>query len=491
MLIILNYQKSQSTSACLICAHCISFAQSPYQGRFRYNLVGNAVLAMVNLKTSFDSADYQQMNYDHELYRLKTATTMKTTSATTQSIPRFIPYRQNDIVEMCLVNTSSDMINHEDFRKLTDLLSSIFHFQFHKTIESLKTAYAPIDPDTDTRHYAPVNQSRNNTDQDNFIDLMRVLLEQANYNRISQDELNQAMNKSSLFKIRLQVDFDDFSEALLFYRGETLKSETVKRFFGLSSRTIEFINFERVVIYIRFREDYEDEKDDMPGTKPGATLLKLFQNVPRADLEMLFPNTCIRMRTIDKLIIGVPAVISGAVVLTTKLGASLVLLGSLFGFWFGLHSQPVELNKTALMALLAGMVALGGYLWKQFNNFKNRKLRFMQSLTQNLYFKNLDNNSGVFHRLVNDAEEEECKEATLAYYFLLTNPQGLTKPQLDKMIESWLETEWQCTINFEIQDALEKLKVLGLIESNGGVLHAISIDECIQKLIHRWDMFHS
>jgi hypothetical protein len=30
--------------------------------------------------------------------------------------------------------------------------------------------------------------------------------------------------------------------------------------------------------------------------------------VPRADLEMLFPNARVRMRLIDKLLIGVPAV---------------------------------------------------------------------------------------------------------------------------------------------------------------------------------------
>ena len=93
----------------------------------------------------------------------------------------------------------------------------------------------------------------------------------------------------------------------------------------------------------------------------GSTLLKLFQNVPKADLEMLFPNTRVRMRTIDKLLIGVPALISGGIVLTTKLGASLVLLGSLLGFWLGLGGHPVEMNKTSIMVLLAG---LGGYLWK-------------------------------------------------------------------------------------------------------------------------------
>ena len=98
---------------------------------------------------------------------------------------------------------------------------------------------------------------------------------------------------------------------------------------GLVSKTIAFTNYERVVVYIRFRDDYQQTKDQLPACRPGSTLLKLFQNVPKADLEMLFPNTPVRMRTVDKLLIGVPAVVSGGIVLTTKLGASLVLLGSL------------------------------------------------------------------------------------------------------------------------------------------------------------------
>ena len=37
---------------------------------------------------------------------------------------------------------------------------------------------------------------------------------------------------------------------------------------------------------------------------------------------------------------------------------------------------------------------------------KGTLYRFLQTLTQNLYFKNLDNNAGVFYRLLDEAEEE-------------------------------------------------------------------------------------
>ena len=395
---------------------------------------------------------------------------------------RFIPYRKHDIVEMCLQDNLLSA-QEKDFRQLYYMLSSIFHFEFHQVTESLKDVYAPVDPDTDTRLFDNIERLSDLS----FVDLLGGLLEKANYERITEADLNKAMSESSMFKIRLHVDFKDFSEVLLFCRGVSTRQEVLKSWMGLRSKKIEFTNYDRVVVYIRFKDDYQQLKTAMPLCKPGATLLKLFQNVPKADLEMLFPNTRVRMRMIDKLLIGVPAVVSGGIVLTTKLGASLVLLGSLFGFWLGLSNQPVELNKTAIMVLLAGLVALGGYLWKQFNNFKNRKLRFMQTLTESLYFKNLDNNAGVIYRLADDAEEEECKEAILAYYFLLISKQPLSRQELDRKIEDWLVKKWHCDVDFEIDDALEKLITLGLVQELDDQYSATDIENSIKKLDQRWD----
>jgi hypothetical protein len=244
-----------------------------------------------------------------------------------------------------------------------------------------------------------------------------------------------------------------------------------------------------VVVYIRLRDDLQPKDSAMPDCKPASALLKLFQNVPKGDLEMLFPNTTIRMRTQDKLLIGIPAVVSGGIVLTTKVGASLLLLGSLMGFWFGLSEQPVELNKTTILALLAGFGALAGYIWKQISSFKNRKMRFMQTLTQNLYFKNLDNNAGVFHRLISDAEDEECKEALLAYYFLHICDQPLTASELDRQIEHWFEQQWQCEIDFEIEDALHKLRRFELVEEKDGRYRAVALQTAINILDKRWDNY--
>lgn len=121
------------------------------------------------------------------------------------------------------------------------------------------------------------------------------------------------------------------------------------------------------------------------------------------------------MKTIDKIIIGVPAAVSGITVLVTKLGASLLLVGSVISSWLGLR-------------------------------------------------------------------KEEVKEAVLAYYFLLTANGKLTKKELDRRIENWLAEKWNCHIDFEIGDAVNKLERLGLIHNDAGYLRCLPLNDAKRQL---------
>lgn len=398
---------------------------------------------------------------------------------------RFIPFRKVDVIEMCLSTGDLDKQQRQQFRQMASMIQKLFHVSFQARIESLKSSFAGINPDSDT---VKVDlPSTMHHDDLSFVAQLESLLNKANYEKVTEQTLKQALCHDSLMKVRLQVDFSDFSEVLLFARGERETEETITTLWGLRKTKIRFINYDRVVIYIRFNEHIEEKRQQTFNLQPGGVILKLFKNVPKADLEMLFPNTEVRMRLIDKLLIGIPAVISGGIVLTTKLGASILLLASLFGFWLGIKSQPVELDQAALVVIFAGLGAVGSYFWKQFNNFKNRKLRFIQTLTQHLYFKNLDNNAGVFHRLIDDAEEEECKEAILAYYFLLKATTPITRQALDQNIEKWLLDKWGQKVDFEITDALEKLEALGLVEIlDDQRLVASTLNKAQEATLNHW-----
>jgi hypothetical protein len=408
-----------------------------------------------------------------------------------QNRNRFIPYRKADVVEMCITDARLSDADQSLFRDFCRILESLIHFEFHHQLETLKDCYAPFNPDADTRliqTYSPQEKQRL---QKKLVESMSAVLNAANFEKVTQADLKEALAEESLFKIRLEVDFQDFDEVIFYRRGETKKRETLVKFFGLKKKPIDFTNYERVAIYIKFKERayFEAKNRESRNFFPGSTIIKLFQNVPKADLEMLFPNSEVRMKTIDKIIIGIPAAVSGIAVVATKLGASILLIASIIAFWLGLKEKEVVIQQQHLVALAVGLAALGGFMFKQINKFKNRKIKFMKALAESLYFKNLDNNAGVFHHLIDAAEEEEFKEAVLAYYFLLTEDRDLTKAHLDAAVESWFETKHNCRINFEIADALQKLERFRLVDQDGDIIRCKSLDHAKRQLDSIWDNY--
>ncbi len=383
----------------------------------------------------------------------------------------YIPFRKRDLIHRCADDpTLLRNTQRTDFLSATGLITAIYHHQFHAHLEALKDLYAPIDPDRDT-----IAIDAETPDAPLFRAKLRELLIAANYQEVTRQQLALALHRDSLLTIRLQVDFDSFDDVLLFYRGETKRTETLRSLFGLRRRKVEVTAYDRVLIYLR------------PRGGAAAVVLKLFKNVPRADLEMLFPNTTAHMKTLDKLMIAIPAAISGGVVLFTKLGATLLLVGGFISFWLGLSDREVTIDQGALIALGAGLASLGAVLWREFNKFKNRKLAFMKALTENLYFRNLDNNQGVLARLIDAAEEEECKEALLGYFMLLRHNGPMTAAALDAAVESWFASELECPIDFDVSDSLRKLQALGIVAAEGDTWRAIPAPDAVRTMDAWWD----
>ena len=402
---------------------------------------------------------------------------------------RFIPFRKRDIVAMCLAEGTFAGAEADAFRQCAAMVASLIHHEFHARLEALKDAYAPVAADADTRAVQALDGARPPAHPHALVRALTAVLERANYESVSRKELHNALEEESLFKVRLHVNYDDFDEVLVFKRGETQRTETIRRWFGLRKRTLTFVNYDRVLVYVRFKDaaHFRRRRRKRLHFVPGTVFIKLFQNIPKADVEMLFPNAEVRMKMTDKLAIGVPALVSGAIVALTKLGATAVLVGALVAFWMGWRKDEVKLDQAALLGLAAGLFAIGGYLWRQFSNFRNRKIQFLKVLADSLYFKKLDTNAGVFHGLIDAAEEEECKETLIGYYFLHAAKEPVTAADLDRRIEVWFRDKWGCTLNFDIRDAVRKLVRFGLAEREGQTYRAVPLAEARRRLDRYWD----
>ena len=96
----------------------------------------------------------------------------------------------------------------------------------------------------------------------------------------------------------------------------------------------------------------------------------------------------------------------------------------------------------------------------------------------------------MIFNLITNAEEEEVKEAVLAYYFLLTNDVSLSEENLDRMIELWFEKNRNCSLDFDIEDAIHKLQRLGLAHKESDLWTVIPLNEATRKLDEIWDGYY-
>src|SRR5205823_4856583 len=148
-------------------------------------------------------------------------------------------------------------------------------------------------------------------------------------------------------------------------------------------------------------------------------------------------------------------------------------------------------GAASLATLLGPLGVLGGYGYKQWYGYKVTKQMYSKLLTESLYYQTLDNNGGVLTRILDEAEEQEFREAVLAYFALwrFAPPQGWTGEQLDDYVEMYLEANAKLEVDFEIGDALDKVERLGLVTKTGNMYKAVPIATALEKLDYRWDNY--
>ena len=111
-------------------------------------------------------------------------------------------------------------------------------------------------------------------------------------------------------------------------------------------------------------------------------------------------------------------------------------------------------------------------------------------LTDNIYYRNVNNNAGIFDYVIGAAEEQDCKEAFLAYHFLLAR-RPPTASELEARVEAWLKATFGVDVEFEVSDALAKLERLGLVERRRGTALCLTAGRAFAELHRVWVKFSS
>lgn len=207
--------------------------------------------------------------------------------------------------------------------------------------------------------------------------------------------------------------------------------------------------------------------------------IKLFKHIPLADSEIIFPEKIIRMKSFDLTMLFVTGFI-GLFILVRNL------------------SDP-NASKSAIVIVLSVLVA---YAIKIFTGFRRTRSNYMAQMTHELYHKSLDNDAGVLQYLIDSLEEQEVKEALLAYFCLWEAGRPMSEEELDGTIEGFIKENFNgLEVDLEIEDALDKVveregehpyKHMPIVTTStapdGTILYqAKPLEEALRVMDQKWD----
>ena len=262
-------------------------------------------------------------------------------------LERFIPISLEMLIKDLLNSSLLATEQHSAFQNFCTTYISLFHAQSHSQLQYVRHLYQPYNPDRDTL----ISNDEGTAGQ--LAQLKKALyaiLENANYERISASDIDEALNKTSPHGVKVSVDFTDFAEVSLYYRGSAIKTELHRNWkqFSFRKQAINVLIYRRLFVLLQpknrqqwlayFTKDKKMSpekaaqhadtalKKSSASNEENVVYLKLFKDIPRADLEMQFPNTRIQIRLFDKIKLGVMGgggTAGGVMATLSKFGAAI------------------------------------------------------------------------------------------------------------------------------------------------------------------------
>ncbi|HGG61201.1 MAG TPA: DUF3754 domain-containing protein [Gammaproteobacteria bacterium] len=402
----------------------------------------------------------------------------------------FIPISRFALIEHLLQDAAPE--NRDAYARLLHRLAAWRHLQFRDQLLRLKERYLPFSPDRDTRRVRQYDAAQKRQLQNELINELETMLRHANYQPVLREDMERIFAAGSAYGLELQVDLSEFERVLLYSRGsgvETLYRRDPKTLF-LRKKKIEVAIFQRLFLLLKLKPKAQRLEEIMAEHRISRKkaekrlkkarerlpeqidsdyiYLKTFKRIPQIDLEMLFPNTRIRLRPFDKIKLGVTAgggTIGSAVGAATKFAAAA--------------------NPLAAAGVLLG---LAGVVFRQVKKFFTQKNKYMMVLAQKLYFHNLANNRGVLTLLTDRAEEEEIKENYLLYHALLKADEPQPLAVLKQRIEDELAETFGVNIDFDIDNAIQALTADGLVTRHAdGRLSALPPARALPLIDEKWN----
>lgn len=396
----------------------------------------------------------------------------------------FIAARKAQLSE----SIAADRADSEPLREMLRLLGALLHHEAHERLEGLKSLYYPLDPDAPpaTRDVSPAGFER-------FEAAFVETLKRANYSEIDADTVQSRRATKQLTGLSIKPSAAGIRRVRFFARGVRPEEIEHKSWLGLRKQIVHAEVMNDVVVLVGFKNADEIGPDESKafarmrrGMRPGAALVKHFRNVATPELVTLHPGARPSMRPRDQVFLAAPAVATGVPVLL-NIWPAITVLFAVLAAYFGAQGAIEENELKRAVAAISGLVAVGAFVMRQRLKYEAQTLRYQKQLADTVYFRNLANNAGVLDLLVGAGEDQDAKEAFLAYGILLAAEHPMVKGEIDNAAEAYLADRFDLEVDFEINDALAKIERLGLVTREGETYRALPPADALLKLDAAWD----
>ncbi|MBL8855006.1 MAG: DUF3754 domain-containing protein [Planctomycetaceae bacterium] len=417
-------------------------------------------------------------------------------------LEHFIPIRAAQLVRLLSRQRGLSAQHIQQFQMLADLLTAHFHRSTIFQLEDYLEDYAAFDPDQELVYHHREGAGVLAMRGERFAQQVAELLKTANYLRLTQEEIEESLRTATGWGVRYSVDFKNFDLLQVYVRGIKPRRLFRRMWWTPWRKESRWIDvYKRVVLIFRMKSTHKLG----PQFDADSIYLKIFKDMPETEVDMMMPGSRVQFSWADRGKVLFPAI--GGIFAGMRLAKTLVIWGpriTLFirfvaltsilkwiggSTWFAdwaLNAKGDGLNFTGWT--VAGVLALTFYFVKYWLSHNRTTREHQGLLTNNLYLRNLGNNGAVLFQIMEDAKEQELRELFLSYFLLwqYAGPNGWSSEELDCQAQGCLRKLLKREIDFEVADALRKLRDFKLVEqAPNGHWVAVDVETAIERVTSR------
>ncbi|MBC7772315.1 MAG: DUF3754 domain-containing protein [Pyrinomonadaceae bacterium] len=393
---------------------------------------------------------------------------------------RFIPISPADLARSLEGEAARLGVSTEELRTVLLAIEEATSKETRAIKRTMADLYAIFNPDRDTLPLCILPKDQWEASYADLEKRIGYLFDKANFELLSDVQIETAILEAKSHGLRIRVRAERIDKLLLWVRGQGVIYKRRKHWKSpIRGTNSKYDVFHRLGVLAKLKDDPHVH-------------LKLFRDVPAADIEALLPHAEVGMSWFDRVkVIGGGAGALGTLALKIIQGALTLALVS-------------KLVWVVLMAL--GLMAGRTF----FGYRRNKSMRDAQR-TQNLYCQTLANNGGVLSWLVDMIGQEEEKEAMLGYVMCMVEPAGIQgegaagapstsergeveTAEFKARSEAFLKHAFNVTVDFDAADSIETLDRFDLWE-RARTLRTVGIKEAIRRIeayceSGRWRGYH-